>query len=283
MRKYEKGRHSLSYICYNYKKMKQIRGSSKSMVNKQELFSFISEKSQNIISILSADGVFTYISPTVEALLGYSPHEVIGKPAASFNPPDTNREWQDYRNSLFIDKNTFRFIGRVRHKNGDYRWYETTTEIIRDPSGNIIQTINVGRDITDRKQAEEELASLVKELSSPVIPVIDGILVIPLIGKFNRERMSDLIHTALTHVSNGKADTLLLDVTGYTHADDLSLAGIQQLITAVHLMGTECFIVGISPDLAIGLTRSQINLSGVRTFSTLQKGVEFCIQRKRER
>ncbi|WP_180955409.1 PAS domain S-box protein [Peribacillus deserti] len=253
------------------------------MVNKQELFSFISEKSQNIISILSADGVFTYISPTVEALLGYSPHEVIGKPAASFNPPDTNREWQDYRNSLFIDKNTFRFIGRVRHKNGDYRWYETTTEIIRDPSGNIIQTINVGRDITDRKQAEEELASLVKELSSPVIPVIDGILVIPLIGKFNRERMSDLIHTALTHVSNGKADTLLLDVTGYTHADDLSLAGIQQLITAVHLMGTECFIVGISPDLAIGLTRSQINLSGVRTFSTLQKGVEFCIQRKRER
>ncbi|MFD0051508.1 PAS domain S-box protein [Actinomycetes bacterium NPDC127524] len=253
------------------------------MVNIQELFSFISEKSQNIISILSADGVFTYISPNVETLLGYSPEEVIGKPATSFNPPDTNRELQDYRDSRFIDKNTFRFTGQVRHKNGDNRWYETTTEIIRDPSGNIIQTIGVGRDITDRKQAEEELASLLKELSSPVIPVIDGILVIPLIGKFTMERMLDLIQTALTHVSNGNADTLLLDVTGYTHADDLSLAGVQQLITAVRLMGTECFIVGISPELAIGLTSSEITLSGVKTFSTLKTGVEFCIQRKRER
>ncbi|WP_409295367.1 PAS domain S-box protein [Peribacillus sp. SCS-26] len=253
------------------------------MVNIQELFSFISEKSQNIISILSADGVFTYISPTVKNLLGYSADEVIGKPAASFNPPDTNRDWQDYRDSLFIDTNTFRFTGRVRHKNGDYRWYETTAEVIRDRSGNIIQTICVGRDITDRKQAEEELASLVKELSSPVIPIFDGILVIPLIGKFTRERMSDLIHTALTHASNGKADTLLLDVTGYTYEDDSPLAGMQQLITSIRLLGTECFIVGISPELAIGLIRSEINLSGIRTFSTLQKGIEFCLQRERER
>lgn len=126
----------------------------------QELFVFISEKSENIISSLSPQGVFTYVSPNVKVLLGYSPEEVIGKPAEVFNPPETNVELLNYRNSLASDGDTRRFTGRLRHKNGEHRWYETTVQYIRDPSGAIIQTIGVGRDITDRKEAEEKIEYL---------------------------------------------------------------------------------------------------------------------------
>ncbi|QRG65892.1 PAS domain-containing protein [Brevibacillus choshinensis] len=100
---------------------------------------FISEKSQNIISSFSADGVFTYISPTVRTLLGYTPEEVIGKPAVAFNHPDDNKKLLESRSSVRIDQDTVRFTGRVRHKNGGYRWYETTVEFIRDRSGEIMQ------------------------------------------------------------------------------------------------------------------------------------------------
>lgn len=81
---------------------------SKELLDIQEMFSLLSEKSQNIISSISADGLFTYISPTVQALLGYTPEEVVGKPAASFNHPDTNKKFLEHRNSLFIDQDTVR-------------------------------------------------------------------------------------------------------------------------------------------------------------------------------
>ncbi|WP_276352256.1 sensor domain-containing diguanylate cyclase [Cohnella caldifontis] len=126
----------------------------------QEMFKFLSEKSQNIISSFSADGVFTYVSPTVTALLGYRPEEVIGKPATAFNHPDDNMLLGKFRDSAVTDQGTLRFTGRVRHKNGEYRWYETTVEYIRDPYGDIVQKIGVGRDITDRKIAEETISHL---------------------------------------------------------------------------------------------------------------------------
>ncbi|MFD2333529.1 PAS domain S-box protein [Cohnella sp. GCM10020058] len=119
-----------------------------------ELLSYLLEKSQNVISVFSTDGVFTYISPTVTALLGYRPDEVIGKHSAAFNHPDDILKLLEFRGLSSIDRDNVRFIGRVRHKNGDYRMYETTSEYIRDESGEVIQTISFGRDITDRKQVE---------------------------------------------------------------------------------------------------------------------------------
>ncbi|MEK3885427.1 sensor domain-containing diguanylate cyclase [Paenibacillus sp. PL2-23] len=133
------------------------RNPSKEISNVLEMFAFISEKSENIISSISAEGLFTYISPSVKPLLGYEQHEVIGQPALLFNHPDTNKKLQEHRSALFIDQNTMRFTGQVRHKEGYYRWYETAIEYIRDEAGQIVQTIGVGRDITERMEAEETI------------------------------------------------------------------------------------------------------------------------------
>ncbi|WP_311439530.1 PAS domain S-box protein [Mesobacillus foraminis] len=80
------------------------------------------------------------------------------KTSGTLRHPATNKEFLEHRNSFFIDQDTVRLTGRFRHKNGEYRWYETTDQYIRDLSGEIIQTICVGRDITDRKEAEEKIA-----------------------------------------------------------------------------------------------------------------------------
>jgi rsbT co-antagonist protein RsbR len=127
------------------------------------------------------------------------------------------------------------------------------------------------------KDRTEELSLLVKELSSPIIPVLKGILVIPLIGKFSQERLSDLVENALIEISRQKANYLLIDVTGITSVDDFTIFGIRKLIESVRLLGAECFIVGISSKLAIEISILNLNMSRVRTFSTLQQGVEFAI------
>lgn len=60
----------------------------------------------------------------------------------------------EFRSLSYIQRESVRFIGRVRHKNGKYRLYETTSEYVRDEAGEIVQTICVGRDITGLKSAE---------------------------------------------------------------------------------------------------------------------------------
>lgn len=181
-------------------------GQNQELTDVQEMFALISEKSQNIISSISADGVFTYISPTVKELLGYNPEEVIGKPAASFNHPETIALLKKHRNSLFIDQNTVRFTGQVRHKNGEYRWYETTAQYIRDRSGEIVQTIGVGRDITDRKEAEEKVMHLAYH---------DSVTDLPNRLLFKRE-----VSLSLEENSHEIHCLMLLDLDGFKFVND---------------------------------------------------------------
>lgn len=171
----------------------------------QEMFKFIAEKSQNIISSYSADGIFTYISPSVKALLGYTPDEVIGRPATDFNHPDDNIKLRGFRDTVVIDQDTVRFTGRVRHKNGQYRWFETTVEYIREPSGNIIQTIGVGRDITDRKEAEETISFLAYH---------DALTDLP-----NRRLFTDHVREELVEHA-GLHGLMLLDLDGFKFVND---------------------------------------------------------------
>ncbi|WP_185766747.1 STAS domain-containing protein [Niallia circulans] len=124
----------------------------------------------------------------------------------------------------------------------------------------------------------EELSNLVKELSSPIIPILEGILVVPLIGKYSEQRASDLLEDALIEISRQKASYLLIDVTGIHNIDEFLIYGIQKLIQACRLIGAECFIVGISSNLAMKILNSNYRASDVKTFATLQQGVRYAIE-----
>lgn len=182
--------------------LKQNRG----LLNIQEMFTLISEKSQNIISSFSSDGMFTYISPTVTALLGYTPEEVIGQPQINFNHPDDYARLLDTQNTYHIDKDTVRFTGRVLHKNGEYRWYETTVEVIRDEPGNILQKIGVGRDVTERKEAEELISHLAYRDSVTELP--------------NRRLFKQKVQELLDDSKQQVHGLMLIDLDGFKFVND---------------------------------------------------------------
>ncbi|GAE44755.1 positive regulator of sigma-B [Mesobacillus boroniphilus JCM 21738] len=124
----------------------------------------------------------------------------------------------------------------------------------------------------------EELSSLIQELSSPIIPVLKGILVIPLIGKYNEERLSNLIEKSLVELTKLKAKYLLIDLTGIKNVDPYTIHGIQKLIQSIRLIGGQCFIVGVSAELSIQILSSNVKIEGIQSFSSLQQGVEYAIQ-----
>ncbi|GLB59611.1 STAS domain-containing protein [Cytobacillus sp. NCCP-133] len=122
------------------------------------------------------------------------------------------------------------------------------------------------------------LQKLVKELSSPIIPVLEGIIVVPLIGKYDEGRAEDLISHTLTKLPYYKANHLLLDLTGLN--DDISQHTaelIDKLSTAAKLLGTDVILVGISAELATMISQSLTNLKKFECLQSLQHGIYYAL------
>ena len=123
-----------------------------------------------------------------------------------------------------------------------------------------------------------DLTELIKELSSPIIPVHEGIVVVPLIGRYDEDRAEALVDKVLTNLPPHKARYLILDLTGL-HKDisQYTASLIEKIGATVGLIGTEIALVGISPQLSISIIQSGVNLSKVDCFQTLQHGIHYAL------
>ncbi|MFB1099440.1 STAS domain-containing protein [Terribacillus sp. JSM ZJ617] len=123
-----------------------------------------------------------------------------------------------------------------------------------------------------------ELKKLVRDLSSPIIPVLDHVVVVPLIGKYDEERSEELLFKTLENLPAYKARYLLLDLTGLDKDVSQYTANlISKVGSASSLIGTQTLLVGISPELGLQITNSGISLATFDCFQTLQHGIHYAL------
>jgi len=128
------------------------------------------------------------------------------------------------------------------------------------------------------EEKTRELKELVKELSSPIIPVFDGVVVVPLLGKYDEERSEELLVKTLQNLPSHKANYLILDLTGLDKDISQHTASLLEKIgSAATLIGTKTIIVGISAELSIVISNSDINLSKFDCFQSLQHGIYYAL------
>lgn len=122
----------------------------------------------------------------------------------------------------------------------------------------------------------EETVSLqriaLKELSAPLIPVMERISVMPLIGAIDTERARLIMENLLNGVTQHNAEVVLLDITGVPIVDTMVAHHIIKAAEAVRLIGATCILVGIRPEIAQTIVNLGINLSNFPTKSSLKKG-----------
>ncbi len=123
-----------------------------------------------------------------------------------------------------------------------------------------------------------DLTELIKEISSPIIPVHEGIVIVPMIGRYDEDRAEALVDKILTSLPSHKARYLILDLTGL-HKDisPYTASLIGKIGATVGLIGTEITLVGISPQLSISIIQSGVNLSKIDCFQTLQHGIHYAL------
>jgi len=130
--------------------------------------------------------------------------------------------------------------------------------------------------LAELKAAFEEktrLLDVIREASTPIAPVYDGIIVVPLVGMFDGFRAQVLTEKLLEGVIQARAQVVLLDVTGVPVFDAEAATNIVRTAQAVRLLGSELILVGLSPDIARTIVELGIDLAGLTTLGTLQAGL----------
>jgi len=136
--------------------------------------------------------------------------------------------------------------------------------------------------VDDYSGSWEHIVSLqrvaLQELSAPLIPVMDKITIMPLVGTIDTERAKSIMENILEGVMAHKAEVVLVDITGVPVVDTMVAHHIIQAAEAVRLIGARCILVGIRPEIAQTIVSLGIDLSEFITKSSLQKGFKTALQ-----
>lgn len=117
------------------------------------------------------------------------------------------------------------------------------------------------------------LGELLKSVSTPVIPVSKGVVLLPLVGSLDEQRASEALTTLLELVERNRVRVAIIDVTGLPIIDTAVARTLLQAVRAVQLLGAETLIAGIRPEVAETLVALDIDLSELHSTSNLQNAL----------
>ncbi|MDF2068245.1 STAS domain-containing protein [Bacillus sp. Cr_A10] len=115
--------------------------------------------------------------------------------------------------------------------------------------------------------------ALILELSSPVIPIKEGIGVLPLVGKIDSQRSQIILESTLEQCTAKKLFTIFIDLSGVPILDTMVAQQLYQLLVALKLIGVEPIFSGIRPELARTALSLEIDFSSIKTYSTLSQAL----------
>jgi rsbT co-antagonist protein RsbR len=137
-----------------------------------------------------------------------------------------------------------------------------------------VSTFQAARESIIVRQQEELL-----ELSTPVVKLWDGILALPIIGTLDSHRTQIVMETLLQKIVETGSELAIIDITGVPTVDTLVAQHLLKTVTALRLMGADCIISGIRPQIAQTIVHLGIDLQGIATKATLADALALALQK----
>ncbi|MGK3992076.1 PAS domain-containing protein [Sorangium sp. So ce1024] len=172
---------------------------------------------------------------------------------------------------------------------GAHHHFFTVKFPIHDEHGEPIGLGGIVTEITTLRRAEAERAALqeeiiaaqqaaLRELSTPLIPLADRVVAMPLVGAIDGARAELIMETLLAGISSQRAHTAILDITGVRAVDTLVANALTRTARAAQLLGTRVVLTGVRPEVAQTLVTLGVDLAGITTLSTLQSGIAYALR-----
>ena len=129
-----------------------------------------------------------------------------------------------------------------------------------------------------QQQVIQAQRDALRELSSPLIPIADGVIVMPLIGAIDTSRAAQILENLLRGVEQYRAKVAIIDITGVQTVDTSVAQVLLQAAQAITLLGAQTMLTGVKPQIAQTVVQLGIDLKKIQTFSTLQQAFLAAIE-----
>jgi rsbT co-antagonist protein RsbR len=137
-----------------------------------------------------------------------------------------------------------------------------------------IRVFQKSREAVIKRQQEELL-----ELSTPVVKLWDGVLALPMIGTLDSQRTQVVMESLLQRIVDTGSEIAIIDITGVPTVDTLVAQHLLKTVTAIRLMGADCIISGVRPQIAQTIVHLGLDLQGVVTKANLADALKLALTR----
>jgi anti-anti-sigma regulatory factor len=131
-------------------------------------------------------------------------------------------------------------------------------------------------------ERERALADIVRELGSPVIPLLPEVLLIPLVGAISSDRAQQIIESILKGITGHQATDVLIDITGVPLVDTQVANSLIQAARAATLLGARVTLVGVRPEIAQSIIGLGIDLQHLASQPSLAAALQSLLRRRRQ-
>jgi rsbT co-antagonist protein RsbR len=149
-----------------------------------------------------------------------------------------------------------------------------TTELLDKLGLHTVKTFQSSREEVIGRQQTELL-----ELSTPVVKLWDGILALPMIGTLDSARTQIVMESLLQKIVETESQIAIIDITGVPTVDTLVAQHLLKTVTAIRLMGADCIISGVRPQIAQTIVHLGVDLQGVTTKANLADALALALKR----
>ncbi|NJN65564.1 MAG: PAS domain S-box protein [Chloroflexaceae bacterium] len=259
----------------------------------EERLRTIIEKIPVGVCITSEQQRFEYANPAYCQIYHYMPDELIGQPFTIVVPPENRQHAADLHDAFMREGTEIRGEWHVVTREG------TPLTVLADAAAIIGEDgrpkkVTFAMDITALKQAEQERLSLqqqvieaqqiaIRELSTPLLPLAENVVALPLVGTIDSDRAQQVMETLLEGVAQFRAEVAIVDITGVSVVDSQVANALIQAAQAVNLLGARVVLTGIGPAIAQTLVGLGADLGEVVTRANLQSGIAYALNREATR
>jgi rsbT co-antagonist protein RsbR len=249
------------------------------------------EGANDAIFISDIAGTISYANSAAAELLGLElPQQLIGASFMSFLEERDHIRLLDNVVPQLFARQPWRGTFTLATARGERAPVVSSAIPLLDGAGQLTGMGGIIRDERERLALIDSLQNsnaelhrtleLLRQLSTPLVPVMEGILVMPIVGDLDSRRAAQIMETLLEGVTRAGADTVILDITGVPLVDTGVANALIQAARAVRLLGAEALLVGITPEVAQTVVGLGVDLGALVTRGDLRSGIAYALARR---
>ncbi|MBK9263676.1 MAG: PAS domain S-box protein [Polyangiaceae bacterium] len=151
------------------------------------------------------------------------------------------------------------------------------------------EAIVLSLDVTDRMEAERDRAEaqaaiiegqreVLRQISTPLMPIAEGVIAMPLVGPVDRERAQQMLSILMDGVTSHAARTVIIDIAGVPKVDTEVAELLARVTQVVKLLGAEALFAGVRPDVARNIIALGIDLTTFRSAGSFQSAIAMALR-----